>query len=101
MTIFSDDVVFFELQAALSSSIEARDEAFLGWFVVVCGRIQDLIIYVFCLLPLSVSEMLTGLTFGHCTAEARVVCSHNNCRTEGDDGNDRGVGNVCWPALSV
>lgn len=97
MAIFSDDVVFFELQAALSSSIEAGDEAFLGWFVVVCGRIQDLIIYVFCLLPLSVSEMLTGLTFGHCTAEA-VVCSYNG-RT--GDGNDRGVGNVCWPALSV
>lgn len=104
MAIFSDDVVFFELQTTLSSSIEASDDTFLGRFVVDCGRVQNFIVYVFCLLPLSVSEMLTGLTLGHCTAEVvpvAVVRSHSCCCRTGDDGSDHGVGNVYRPALSV
>lgn len=45
--------------------------------------------------------MLTGLAFGHCTAEVVevAVVYSQNCRTEDD--NDHGVENVYQPALTV
>lgn len=74
VAILSNGFVFLQFQAALGTTVQACNRAFLRKFVAArCGLAEKLVVNIFSLLPLPVPKVLTGLTLGHCIVPASAV----------------------------